>query len=308
MNWKCKALLHLTFSNIPFGERLAYLSQRYVTKSLPVSDDKFVSVVSIAKQHLDAFQKYGHRPLDEARFYEFGAGWDMMGPLAFYAFGVKRQILVDLRHLLKCNLVNDTIEKFQRVKLELALLKTPDRQLFNVSPMGVSLSLKQYYGIDYRAPCDAGNTRLPSGSLDCISSTNTLEHIPKEDIRLIFTECHRLLRPDGLMTFLIDYQDHYSYFDKGISVYNFLQYSDKAWAFFNPALHYQNRLRHRDYLDLLNEGGFDLVEEKRKEGTETDLKNLEKLHPEKGFKKYSLTELAVRNAHIVVRKKDNVFR
>jgi len=237
-------------------------------------------------------------------FYEFGAGWDMIVPLTFYAFGVERQILVDLRTLLRGNLVNDTIEKFQRVKLDFALSRKPDRLLNDVSS-GFLLPLKQYYGIDYRAPCDARNTGLQKDSIDCISSTNTLEHIPKEDIRLILRECHRLLQRDGLMTFLIDYQDHYSYFDDGISAYNFLQYSDKDWAFFNPRLHYQNRLRHQDYLDLLNEEGFEIVVENRTEGTQADLEILEKLSLEKRFEAYKLTELAVRKAHVLVRKKDN---
>ena len=304
MNWKYKALLHILFSKIPLGEHLAYLSQRYLTKSLPVTDDKFVSVVSLVNQHLEVFQKHCSRPLGEVSFYEFGAGWDMIVPLTFYAFGVERQILVDLRPLLRGHLVNDTVAKFQRVKLDLALSRKPDR------PLDDSLSaflhpLKQYYGIDYRAPCDARNTGLRKGSIDCISSTNTLEHIPKEDIRLIFRECHRLLQRDGLMTFLIDYQDHYSYFDGRISVYNFLQYSDKDWAFFNPDLHYQNRLRHQDYLDLFNEEGFEIVVENRTEGTQADLKMLENFPLEKRFEAYKLTELAVRKAHVLVRKKDN---
>jgi hypothetical protein len=108
------------------------------------------------------------------------------------------------------------------------------------------------------------------------------------------------------MSSLIDYQDHYSYFDKGISAYNFLQYSDKAWTFFSPTLNYQNRLRHRDYLDLFREAGFEVVEERLKEGTEADLNAIEQLPLAKRFRKYSLPELAVRNALTVVRK--SVFK
>lgn len=303
MNWKHKALLHTLFSNVPFGEHLAYLSQKYLSKSLPITDDKFISIISIAKQHLACFQRYYRDPLDAARFYEFGAGRDMIVPLVFYSSGVKNQILVDLRALLRVSLVNDTIEKFKRMKEKLQLLKIPDRQLLNNGHSYIIRSFKEYYGIDYQAPCDARNTGLPTGSLDCISSTNTLEHIPKEDIHLILKECHRLLQPNGLMTFLIDYQDHYSYFDKGISVYNFLQFSDLEWAFFNPALHYQNRLRHQDYLELLNDTGFEVIEEYRTEGTEADLQCLKNFQLGNKYKAYSLPELAVRKAHIILRKK-----
>jgi hypothetical protein len=95
---------------------------------------------------------------------------------------------------------------------------------------------------------------------------------------------------------------YYSYFDKGISSYNFLQYSDKSWRFFSPMLHYQNRLRHIDYLNLFREMGFEILEERLKKGTEADLKAIEQLPLAKRFRKYSLCELAVHNAFIVVRK------
>ncbi len=303
MNWRYKALLQLGFSHIPLGERLNYFFQRYVTRSLPTTDAAFTSVVSIAKKHIEVAQQYYRRPLGEATFYEYGAGWDMIVPLAFYAFGVERQILIDIRNLVKPDLVNDTIGKFQEMAYELPLLRVPARYIHSGHPNFLAL-LKEYYGIDYRAPGDARNTGLKAGSIDCITSTSTLEHIPLQDIPAILRECHRLLRDDGLMSFLIDYQDHYSYFDSGISGYNFLQYSDKAWALFSPALHHQNRLRHRDYVDLFRRAGFETVEEQLKEGTEADLKTIKRLPLEKQFKGYSLSELAVREALIVVRKGD----
>ena len=48
MNWRYKALLQLAFSNMPLSERLNYFFQRYVTKSLPTTDAKFVEIVSAA--------------------------------------------------------------------------------------------------------------------------------------------------------------------------------------------------------------------------------------------------------------------
>src|SRR5205823_13839725 len=89
--------------------------------------------------------------------------------------------------------------------------------------------LEEIYGIDYRAPCDAKKTGLPSLSVDYITSTSTLEHIPPEAIRLILRECYRVLRDRGVISLLIDYNDHYTYSDHKISVYNFLRYSDWVW-------------------------------------------------------------------------------
>jgi SAM-dependent methyltransferase len=302
MNWKYKALLQLFFSNVPLGERLNYFFQRHVMKSLPTTDAKFSSNVSTAKEHIDMIERFYHRPLGSATFYEFGSGWDMKIPLAFYAFGVQHQILIDIRNLVRPDLVNDTIEKYQRIDLNFVIPRKPARYIEgkrrDLAPL-----LKKYYGIDFRAPYDARQTDIESCSIDCITSTNTLEHIPVQDIRGILKECYRILKDDGLMSFRIDYQDHYSYFDHNISVYNFLQYSDKAWIWFNPKLHYQNRLRHRDYIDLFQKSGFEVIVERRRDGTETDLQTISRLSLDAKHNAYSLPELAVRGALVVMRKR-----
>jgi len=122
------------------------------------------------------------------------------------------------------------------------------------------------------------------------------------DIPLIFRECSRLLKKCGLMSFIIDYQDHYSYADNRISVYNFLKYSDSTWRWFNPSLHYQNRLRHPDYIRLLQETGFEVVEEKVLPPSDKDLMYLGRAEISARFREtYDLTELGVRRSHIVAR-------
>jgi len=299
MNWRWKALLQLALSSVPGGEWLNYIFQTYITKSLPESEAGFVAKVGYARQHIDAIQRYHGRSLDDVTFYEFGAGWDMIIPLAFYGFGVERQILIDIRHLSRPKLINDAIEKYT-AWAPYEFLRKPDKRL--MAPFDFAATLKQYYGIDYRAPCDPRRTGLESGSIDCITSTSTLEHIPLEDIKALLLECHRILRDEGLMSCIIDYLDHYSYFDKKISAYNYLQYSDATWALFNPALHYQNRLRHRDYLDLFYAAGFEIVEEARYGGTERDLEVIGRLSLDQRFRTYSLQDLAVGSALIVARK------
>ena len=91
MDWRLKALLQMTFSMVPGGEQLNYLVQRYVVGSLPASDPDFAASVYYAKRHIDAIRPYYNRSLANATFYEFGAGWDMVIPLAFYGFGVGSQ-------------------------------------------------------------------------------------------------------------------------------------------------------------------------------------------------------------------------
>lgn len=301
MKWKYKALLQMVLSHIPYGERLNYFFQRHVTKSLPISDIEFIDLVACAKEHIDMFCKYRVQPLKEAVFYEFGAGWDLIIPLVFYALGVEHQILVDIRKLIKLELINYNVEKFQQMAFDLEFPRIPHQFLDN--GCDILVSLKKYYGIDYRAPHNAKHSVIEPASIDCITSTNTMEHIPPRDIQAILRECHRILKDSGLISFRIDYQDHYAYFDSRISVYNFLRYPDKIWAFFNPPLHYQNRLRHRDYLYLFLEAGFEIVEEKYTNGSDADLKSINRLQMDKRLSiGYSFTELAVRNSLVVLQK------
>jgi SAM-dependent methyltransferase len=301
MDWRFKAFLQGLFSRLPHGEELNCLCQRYVTRGLPASEPEFLERCAIARRHIEIASRYGEQPLGGRRFYEFGAGRDLVGPLTFHALGVERQVLIDLYRLVRPGLINDTIGKFQRLGPGLGLKRIPRARVGDGE--GAALrDLGRHYGIEYLAPKDARQTGFEAGSVDSITSTNTLEHIPAADLPAILRECRRLLRDDGAITAFIDYQDHYSYFDRSISVYNFLRYPERAWRKFNPALHYQNRLRHRDYLELFQAGGFHITEQHRVEGIEEDLKTLQRVGVDEKFQGYSPAECAVRKALIVARR------
>lgn len=87
-------------------------------------------------------------------------------------------------------------------------------------------------------------------------STSTLEHIPAPDIALILRECRRVATANAVFSFAIDYHDHYASGDPGITRFNFYRYGDAAWRVCNPAMHFQNRLRHSDYERLFAEQGM----------------------------------------------------
>jgi len=111
MNWKYKALLQSAFSVLPEGETLNYLFQRYVTKSLPSGERAVYRLVMKAKRHITSLQRHLYHPIEELAFYEFGAGCDLIIPLTYYSLGVKRQVVVDIRKLVRPGLVNDTVRK-----------------------------------------------------------------------------------------------------------------------------------------------------------------------------------------------------
>jgi SAM-dependent methyltransferase len=296
MQWKVKALTQQGLSHVPGGERLNYALQRRVLHSLPAGDEAFRRKANRAFQHFDAFVDLGpQRPVSEAVFYEFGAGWDLAVQLVYWALGVERQTVVDIRPIMRIELVNDTIAKLERLRGEW------DRDLR--SPGSASLrtvdDLRERFGITYLAPRDARATGLPSESLDFVSSTDTAEHIPADDLREILVECRRLLKPDGLLSYRADLEDHYARTDGGLSRYNFLRYSDSKWAVFNPPLHYQSRLRYPDYVRITREAGFEIVREQVSRPSEQDLAALRALHVAERFQSYTVEDLGVRGVTIV---------
>jgi SAM-dependent methyltransferase len=152
------------------------------------------------------------------------------------------------------------------------------------------------------APLDARNTGLPSESMDLITSNSTLEHVPRDDIAPLLTECRRLLRDDGVICFRIDYEDHYAIGDDEITGYNFLRYSESGWERYNSRLQYQNRLRHPDYLELFEQQGLSVVHVETLDYAPEVLADLEKSPIHDRFRRYSLTDLGKRKATFLLRK------
>ena len=133
------------------------------------------------------------------------------------------------------------------------------------------------------------------------SSTDTCEHIPGDDLASIFRESYRLLRPGGAFSCRIDLQDHYAYFDRSLSRYNFLRYSDRTWALVNSPLHYQNRLRAPEYLELVREAGLELVVNNPSGPSAEGRTELEALPLAPRFRKYPPDDLGVTVLSFVAR-------
>ena len=302
MRWLAKAALQRGLGALPQGERLNYVFQRRVLRSLPAGESVFRRKFSRALQHLRAYEEHGPGvAAADAVFYEFGAGWDLAIPLSFTALGVGRQVLVDIRPSVRLELVNDSLAAVERLRPELA--REAGRELRPLrTAIGDVSELEARFGIRYLAPCDARRTDLPEGSVDFVSSTDTCEHIPVRDLADIFRECRRLLRPGGAFSCRIDLQDHYAYFDRSLSRYNFLRFSDRAWSLVNSPLHHQNRLRSPDYLRLVRSVGLELVAERPSGPSEEGLAELRRLPLAARFRGYSAEELGITILSFVARR------
>jgi SAM-dependent methyltransferase len=301
MRWLAKAALQRALGALPQGERLNYAFQRHVQRSLPVGEKTHRQKFTRALAHLGAFEEFGPgTAIADATFYEFGAGWDLAIPLCYAMLGVGKQVLVDIRPSARVELVNDVIATYGRLRAELeAEGGRPLRELGG--PIASVEELESRFGIRYLAPCDARDTGLSDGSIDMVHSTDTCEHIPRDDLAAIFVESGRILRPGGVFSCRIDLQDHYSYFDPSLSRYHFLRFSDRAWSLANSPIHFQNRLRSPEYLELVREAGFEIVRERPSGPNDKGRAELAELPLAERFRRFSVDELGVTILSFVAR-------
>lgn len=238
--WKFKSSIYglIDFFDAP---SVLYFLQKYVTGRSKIGDLKISSI-------WEAHKKYLRNYSATEKVFEFGAGKSLAQNL-FISDIVTNQIVVDLNLMLDFELVNnvrDQISKIVALKSQCQISSFDELKL---------------YGIEYRAPYDASKIDLSDKSLSACISTNTLEHIPKDSIMAIFSELYRTLKDDGIVSAKIDYSDHYAHTDKSISLLNYLRFVENDWKKYNHNCHYQNRLRHYEYVEIFKSCGFVVIEE-----------------------------------------------
>jgi hypothetical protein len=297
MDWHLKALIAEIFDKAPLGNLMYYISQRYITKSIPRNLYPVADSSAVFLEHIKAFSKYYDCALDKALYFEFGAGWDLYSNIIMYCCGIEHQLVVDIKPLAKPFLVNSVIAKLMKEQLP-EFIRKPQKIL---SSKSFYKDLKQFYGINYQGNSDARNLDMSDGSIDLIATSATLEHIPMSTLKPILKECYRLCNKYSVVSMFIDYADHYSYADKNINAYNFLRFSEQTWTKFSPGIHYQNRLRHSEYKKLFLETGFQIVSESY-EIPERGLEQVSNLKLDSHFQYYSIEYLAKTSGHFVLKK------
>jgi len=241
INWKLKSFI-FSLLVLTRSYRLLYFIQKYITKRSEITNLK---VSRNWKFHEENFKSHAPNPT----IFEFGAGKDLSQNL-YLSKIFNKQVLVDIFPMLDLDLVEKA-----RILLKKAKILNSQKKINEISDL-------KFYDIDYIAPCDASDTGFDDDFFDGCISTNTLEHIPKNDIVKIFNELKRIIRKSGFISIIIDYSDHYAHTDKNISLLNFLTFNEKKWRKYNHKCHFQNRLRHNEYREIFLDLNFKIIMEK----------------------------------------------
>jgi predicted SAM-dependent methyltransferase len=283
--WAYKAIAFQLFDRMPYGEKVYYLFQRYFTHTHPRPLSPTAASGKVQIEHAKAILAL-RQDITTLKLLELGSGWDLYANLIYYCYGIEHQTAVDVRRWARAETVNAVIAHLQ---------KDPPSDCKRVPTTLVrdghlDEDLLALYGIRYLAPFDGTQMSLADASIDLVTTTSVFEHIPADICRGILRECRRVLRDEGFMRHVIDYSDHYNHADPAITDYNYLAFSERQWRRYSPGIHYQNRLRSRDFEKMFAEAGFIVMEKQEWRGLPAELQSVT-IH--KDFDRYSRDELAV---------------
>lgn len=302
--WVIKASIQKVTSFLPYRHKVNSLLQKYVTKGLRLADELFDDKLNHCKNHLLSLERYSSTGKGAAL--EIGTGWYPIVPIGLYLSGFGKVVSIDLSPLTTSKFIYQTIEKFityyksGRLNLFLPNIDTgrmeklhqisadrPSRKIL-LGEMNIELVVG-----------DARRTEFPEATFDLICSNNTFEHIPLTALQSILLELNRILKPSGVMSNNIDMSDHFAHFDRSISNFNFLKFSERQWRFIDNSLLSQNRLRLSDFLTLFQECGFKTLVHEDRIGNRNELSGVTL---DKKFTRYVTEDLLVTHSLIVSRK------
>ena len=288
MKWKMKCLALYALAYIPYSVQVHRWLQRKVTNRY--LDDMSDDVLAVYSYHVQNFLKLPAPERSSAL--EFGAGRNLVTALLLSAAGAREVFAYDIARLATVEQINHVIRQLRARHVH----RTHGDWL---EIENIDADLRRYYRINYRSPGDARDTKLSTGSIDFVCSTSTLEHICRDDLVAILAECRRICSPTALMSFIIDYHDHYASADPAITRFNFYRYPQSTWVWFNPPNHFQNRMRHCDYEQIFESCGLAALE-KRSIIPPHSERSLQDMPLSAEFSHYSLEDLAALNGFFLL--------
>jgi Methyltransferase domain len=298
-SWLLKATVQGAISPLPGCDRLNYLLQKHVTGNVVLTEEGFEGKLAQCRRHILSCQASGGGDRLPSLALELGTGWYPIVPVGLVLAGVERVVTIDVSPLLDLERTQTVLELYaaqlqsgrlrsllpeiDSERAEAVIAAAADDTARDAGELLERLGVRVLVG-------DARASGLPGGSVDLFVSNNTLEHIPPEVLRELMAEFRRLAAAGAVMDHFVDMSDHYAHFDRSITEFNYLRYSERAWRVFNNRLQYQNRLRLSDYRHIVEAAGFAPIAEEGERGAPEDLGRV-RLAPR--FRHYAFEDLLV---------------
>jgi hypothetical protein len=312
MRWLAKAAVQNTAAVVPGGRRFNRVLQRYGTGSVVMTPAKVVEKLSrVCARHVDHHARFGARPLGDATVVEVGTGFAPLLPVGLFLAGSGPVHTLDIVELADARatheLLGHVVTAAERGTLAPACPWVLPERLARVrelaaAPAPVEVrALLHEMGIVY-AVGDAARSGLVPGTVDLFVTNNVFEHVPPPVIADLLGEAHRTGAAGAIASHHIDLRDHYARFDRGVGVYNSLRFTANQWRVLDNRMEPQNRLRHSDYLRLIDEAGFDVVADDSHAGPERDFARVRgRIAPD--FSGYAEPDLRIVDMWVAARRR-----
>jgi len=298
-HWLIKSALHRTISMLPGSHWWNELLQSRISKTLELSAGRFEQRLEYCQRHVEDFVSLRPHLSDDFSVFELGTGWHPVVPACLYLCGASPIWTVDIAS----HLSSERVEQSLRMICEYEARGTLQRFVRHIRPERMTRLRKVAEGAGTREPRavleelnihalvrDAQDTGLDAGLIDLFVSDSVIEYIPRLVLANMLAEFRRIAKAEAIHSHFINLSDQFAQFDRSITEFNFLKYSDRQWKWLDSPLTSKSRLRISDYRDLFAQAGCPILREQNMKGTVGDLERV-RLAPR--FQSYSQDDLLV---------------
>jgi len=246
-------------------------------------DDHFY-VWSVLKKHSSVLNG-----TDNWKGLELGPGDSLLSAFLAPALGSSGLSLVDAG-----DFSHKDLDKYRREISEFLSIY-PGSVVADLSKKSNVNNILKSVGSSYFTDGIASLGGLKENSYDLIYSHAVLEHVRSKEFKDTIKECFRLLKPDGVMSHVVDFKDHLG---GGLNNMRFSSTLwEKEWFAYNSGF-YTNRIRLSEMIQICEKVGF-IVE--IKDTKSWNLLPIKRTKLALEFKDLSDKDLLVSGAHLVMR-------
>ena len=238
--WYLRIISKLVLSRLPFN--YSWWSRIGLFRHGAMDD--FTYAWEVLKKHATELDKQ-----DGWRGLELGPGDGLLSAFLAPAIGSSGLTLID---------ADDYAHKdAERYGKQISLFQNafPDASLPDFPDRADIETLLDITGSSYHSHGLQSLRKLESNSFDLIFSQAVLEHVRRDEFEDTMRECYRLLRPDGIMSHVVDYKDHLG------GALNNMRFSTNLWErdwFAADSGFYTNRLRISEMKSICSDVGFEV--------------------------------------------------
>ncbi len=150
-----------------------------------------------------------------ATLLDIGTCWQPTIPLIFFLAGCDDLVLVDRERVLSGGCLSRTAHNLKEFAPEIAeRLHIPESQVHDMLTLdedATFFGVLRHFKMQYLAPCNLLETKLPAGSIDLVTSRSLLDRYTERYVRSLLPEVARLLSVGGAMCHCIDQTERLHY-------------------------------------------------------------------------------------------------